>query len=326
MLRREFMTFVGATVAWPVTARAQQASTPIIGVLESGSANSPTSIAPAFHAGLKEFGFVEGQNVRIEIRRAEAHYDRLPALATKLIERQVAVIVATGATVSPLAAKAATKEIPIVFLMGADPIQTGLVASLNRPGTNITGITTFGSELLAKQLGMLRELVPKASRIALLLNPNNPTHTGGAARWQALAESTGVVIEPTNVSAVSDFEPAISGLSAKNIDAVNVVPDTLFGSYRESLVAVLARYAMPAMLANRESVTAGGLISYSGSYSSALRQLGSYVGRILRGERPADLPVLQPTQFDLVVNLKTAKALGLTVPYSILAQATEVVE
>lgn len=325
MHRREFVTLVGVASAWPLAGKAQ-VTAPVIGVLESGSANAPTSIANTFHAGLKESGFIEGQNLRIEIRRAEAQYDQLPALAAELVQRQVTLIVATGATVSPLAAKAATKEIPIVFLMGGDPIQTGLVATLNRPGGNITGITTFGSELLAKQVGILREMLPKAKTIALLLNPNNPAHRGGPSRWQALADSTGVAIEPVTARTIADFEPVISSLSAKQIDAVNVVPDTLFGSYRENLIAILARYAMPAMLGNRESVAAGGLISYSANYPAALRQLGSYVGRILRGEKPTNLPVLQPTQFDLAVNLKTAAALRLTIPNTILAQATEVIE
>ncbi len=327
MERRNFIALVGgAAAAWPRTANAQKPTMPVIGVLESGSATSPTNITAEFHAGLKESGFVEGQNVTIEYRRAEAQYDRLPAFAADLVGRQVAVIVASGATVSPLAAQAATRTIPIVFFMGTDPVQTGLVASLNRPGGNITGTTTFGSELYEKQLGMLHELVPNARAIAMLVNPKNPTHAGGKPRWQALADSIGIPIESVSASMESDFEPAIAGLAEKQVDALNVVPDTLFGSYRENLIAVLARHAMPAMFPTRESVVAGGLISYGGSYAGALRQLGIYVGRILRGEKPADLPVLQPTKFDLVINLRTAKALGLTVPNTILAQATEVIE
>ncbi len=327
MQRREFITLVGgAAAAWPLAADAQKPTMPVIGVLESGSATSLTSLTAEFHAGLKESGFVEGQNVTIEYRRADAQYDRLPALAADLVGRRVAVMVASGATVSPLAARAATKTIPIVFLMGADPVQTGLVASLNRPGGNITGVTTFGSEILSKQLEMLRELVPKARAIAMLVNPKNPTHLVGKAPWQNFADAIGVPIESASASSESEFEPAIAGLAEKQVEALNVVPDTLFGSYRENLIAVLARYAMPAMFPAREAVVAGGLISYGGSYAGALRQLGIYVGRILKGEKPADLPVLQPTKFDLVINLKTAKALGLTVPNTLLAQATEVIE
>lgn len=327
MERRRFITLVGgAAAAWPRAASAQKPTMPVIGVLESGSATSLTKITAEFHAGLKESGFVEGQNVTIEYRRAEAQYDRLPAFAADLVGRRVAVIVASGATVSPLAAQAATRAIPIVFLMKTDPVQTGLVASLNRPGGNITGITTFGSELYAKQLGLLRELVPKARAIAMLVNPKNPTHLGGKSRWQNLADSIGIPIESVSASAESDFEPAIAGLAEKQVDALNVVPDTLFGSYREALIAALARHAMPAMFPARESVVAGGLISYGGSYADALRQLGLYAGRILKGEKPADLPVLQPTRFDLAINLKTAKVLGLTVPNTVLAQATEVIE
>lgn len=327
MERRKFITLVGgAAAAWPLAVSAQRPPVPIIGVLESGSAASATSISAEFHAGLKESGFVEGQNVTIEYRRAEAQYERLPAFADELVGRQVAVIVASGATVSPLAAQAATKTIPIVFFMGTDPVQMGLVASLNRPGGNITGATTFGSELYAKQLGMLRELVPKARAVAMLVNPSNPTHAGGKPRWKSLADSIGLPIESVSASTESDFEPAIASLAEMQVDALNVVPDTLFGSYRESLVAVLARHGMPTMFPTRESVVAGGLISYGGSYASALRQIGSYVGRILKGEKPADLPVLQPTKFDLVINLKTAKALGLTVPNTVMAQATEVIE
>src|SRR5438552_7512079 len=327
MQRREFITLVGGAAAtWPLAADAQKPVMPVIGVLESGSATSTTSLSAEFHAGLKESGFVEGQNVTIEYRRAEAQYDRLPAFAAELVGRQVAVIVASGATVSPFAAQAATKIIPIVFLMGTDPVQTGLVASLSRPGGNITGVTTFGSEMLSKQLEMLHELVPKARAIAVLVNPKNPTHFVGKAPWQTFADAIGVPIESVSASIESDFEPAIASLAEKQVDALYVVADTPFGSYAESLSAVLARHAMPAMFTSRQNVTAGGLIGYGGSFTDAHRQLGIYVGRILKGEKPADLPVLQPTKLDLVINLKTAKALGLTVPNALLAQATEVIE
>ena len=259
MERRKFIRLAGgAAAAWPLAVSAQKPTVPVIGVLESGSATSATSISAEFHAGLKESGFVDGQNVTIEYRRADTQYDRLPALAADLVSRHVAVIVASGATVSPLAAQAATKTIPIVFFMGTDPVQTGLVASLNRPGGNITGTTTFGSELYAKQLGILRELVPKARAVAMLVNPSNPTHAGGKPRWKSLADSIGLPIESVSASTESDFEPAIASLAEMQVDALNVVPDTLFGSYRENLVAVLARHGMPTMFPTRESVVAGG--------------------------------------------------------------------
>ncbi len=320
MRRREFITFAsGAMAAWPLSVRAQKRTMPLIGYLESGSATSPTT---AFQAGLRESGFVEGQNVTIEYRRAEALYDRLPAMATDLVSRQVSVIVASGAVVSPLAARAATTTIPTVFLIGADPVRAGLVASLNRPGENITGVTLFGGELAGKQLDLLREMIPKARAFAGLVNPKNPTHVG--ILWRNLAP--GVPVVSVSVSAESDFEPIIASLAEKEIDALIVVPDTLFGTYRESLIAVLARHAMPAVFLDKASVVAGGLISYGGSATDGQRQAGIYVGRILKGEKPADLPVLQPTKFDLVINLKTAKALGLTVPNILLAQATEVID
>jgi len=320
MKRREFVTFVGGTIAaWSIPAQAQKMTAPVIGYLESGSADSPTA---AFRAGLKDSGFVEGQNVTIEYRRAQAQYDRLPALAEDLVRRQVSVIVASGAVVSPLAAKAATTKIPVVFLIGANPVRAGLVSSLNRPGENITGVTLFGGELTAKQLGLLRELVPKARGFAGLINPNNPTHRDIA--WQAYAP--GVRVESVSASTESDFEPAIASLAEKQVDGLIVVPDTLFASYRESLVTVLARHAMPAVFLDRASVLAGGLISYGGSATDGPHQAGVYVGRILKGEKPADLPVLQPTKFDLVINLKVAKAFGLIVPGSLIVQATEVIE
>src|SRR5215212_7528748 len=276
MQRREFITLIGgAAAAWPLAADAQKLAMPVIGVLESGSATSTTSLSSEFHTGLKEAGFVEGQNVTIEYRRAEAQYHRLPAFAAELVGRQVAVIVASGATVSAFAAQAATKTVPIVFLMGTDPVQSGLVASLSRPGGNITGVTTFGSEILSKQLEMLHELVPKARAIAMLVNPQNPTHRGGKARWQTFADAIGVPIESVSASTESDFEPAIASLAEKQVGALNVVPDTLFGSFRESLIAVLARHAMPAMFPIREAAVDGALISYGSNYASALRQVAS---------------------------------------------------
>jgi putative ABC transport system substrate-binding protein len=327
MRRREFMTLVGgAAGAWPLAALAQKSTMPVIGVLESGSANSPTSLTAEFHAGLKELGYVDGQNVTIEYRRADAHYDRLPALASDLIQRKADLIVASGNFASPLTAKAATTTIPIVFLIGADPVQTGLVASLNRPGGNMTGVTIFGGHLFAKQLEMLRELVPKARTFGVLVNPQNPSHRIDKGFWQPFADAVGVPIEVVTASTEGELEPTIARLAEKQVDALLVVADTLFGSNSDRLGAALARHAMPAIFTARQHAVAGGLLSYGGSFADAKRQVGIYVGRVLKGEKPADLPILQPTKFDLVINLKTAKALGITVPNAFLIQATEVIE
>ena len=327
MKRREFiMAFGGAAVARPLAARAQKPAMPVIGVLESGTATSPTNITAEFHAGLRQFGFVEGQNVAIEYRRADARYDRLPALAADLIDRKVALIIASGNFASPLAAKAATTTVPIVFLIGADPVQTGLVASLNRPGGNMTGVTIFGGHLFAKQLEMLHELVPKARAFAVLVNPQNPSHPVDNGFWQEFANAVRVPIEIVTASAESDFEPTIASLADRQIDGLLVVADTLFGSHSESLSAVLSRHAMPAIFTAKQNAVAGALISYGGSFPEAKHQLGIYVGRILKGKKPGELPVLQPTKFDLVINLKTAKDLGITVPNALLLRATELIE
>jgi putative ABC transport system substrate-binding protein len=326
MQRREFMTLIGGAAAtWPLAAHAQKL-VPVIGVLESGSATSLTNLTAEFHSGLKELGFFEGQNVTIEYRRADSHYDRLPALASDLIDHKVALIVASGNFASPLTAKAATMTIPIVFLIGADPVQTGLVRSLNRPGGNITGVTIFGSHLFAKQFEMLHELVPKARTFGVLVNPQNPSHTVDKSFWQPFADAVGVPTEIVTASTEGEFEPTIASLAEMQVDALLVVADTLFGSNSDSLSAVLARHAMPAIFTAKQHAVAGGLLSYGGSFADAKHQLGIYVGRVLKGERPADLPVLQPTKFDLVINLKTAKALGITVPNALLIQATELIE
>lgn len=323
MQRRDFIGIAAGLAAWPLTANAQKPAIPVIGFLESGNATAPPV---AFLAGLKELGFVEGQNVTIEYRRADAQFDRLPAFAADLVGRQVALIVASGAIPAPLAARAATTTIPIIFLIGADPIRYGLVSSLNRPESNITGVTTFGTELFDKRLQILLELLPKARAIAMLVNPKNPTHLVGKAAWQKTADRIGIPVDSVSASTESDFEPAIASLAGMQADAVVATPDILFGSYRESLAAVLIRHSMPAMFISRENVVAGGLIGYGASFADGARQAGIYTGRILKGDKPADLPVLQPTKFDLAINLKTAKALGLTVPDALLVQATEVIE
>ena len=322
MQRREFIKMVGAALGgWPLAAAAQHQAKPVIGYLQSGIGSIPA----AFHAGLKETGFVEGQNLIIEYRRAEGQYDRLPELTADLLSRQVAVIVADGSIGSALAARAATTTIPIVFVIGADPVRTGLVASLNRPEGNLTGATTY-TGIPRKQLNMLRELVPKARAFAMLVNPNNPTHTVNKSGWKAVSDAIGLPVETVSAGSEKDFEPAIASLADKKVDAVFVLADSMFGTHRHDLIAVLARHAMPAMFASRQNVLDGGLISYGGSRQEAHRQTGIYTGRILKGDKPSNLPVLQPTKFELIINLRTAMALGISVPTSLLALADEVIE
>jgi putative ABC transport system substrate-binding protein len=323
MRRRDFITTLGTAATWPLAAIAQRPVMPVIGYLESGTG----MITRGFYAGLKESGFVEGKNVIIERRVAEGQYDRLPALVADLISRQVAVIVADGSIGSALAAKAATATTPIVFMIGADPVRTGLVASLNRPGGNVTGITTI-TGIIRKQLKMLRQLVPTARAFAMLVNPGNPTHTVDKADWKHIADDVGVPIETVSARNVSDFEPAIASLASKQVDAVFVVADSLFGggSSRRNLIATLARHNMPAMFTSRQNVVDGGLISYGGSRTEGERQLGIYTGQILKGAHPADLPVLQVTKIELIINLKTAKTLGITVPDELLTLSDEVIE
>jgi putative ABC transport system substrate-binding protein len=327
MRRREFIAGIGGVAAaWPIAAKAQKPKIPVVGFLESGSATY-ASYAAAFHAGLKETGFVEGQNVNVEYRWAEAQYDRLPALFADLVDRQVTVIVASGAVVSPLAARAATTTIPIVFNIGADPVRLGLVPSLNLPAGNITGVTNFGgSDTGAKAFGILRELMPNARAFGALQNPKNPAHSLHKDRWSKISTMVGTPIEPVGASSESDFEPAIASLVEKQVDALYVGPDTLFTSKRDHLLAVLSRYAMPAIFNGKDDVLAGGLMSYGGDREGAYRQLGIYVGRILKGEKPTDLPVVQPTKLEFVINLKTAKSFEITIPDSLVAQATEVIE
>jgi putative ABC transport system substrate-binding protein len=297
----------------------------VVGFLDSGSETSANARA-AFNAGLKQSGFVEGQNLTIEYRRAEGKYERLPEFAADLVRHKVSVIYAAGSVVSPLAAKAATTTIPIVFVIGADPVQIGLVASINRPGGNITGITTLGSDIVRKQFEILHELLPGARAFAALVNPDNPTHGIDKSRWTRIAEAVRVPIETVSASRERDFEPAIAGIADKPIDGLYVAGDTFFAAYRHSLIDVLARHQMPAMFTARQNVLDGGLISYGGSLGEALHNAGFYTGRILKGDKPADLPVLRSTKFDLSINLRTAKALGLTVADSLFMQATDLIE
>ena len=321
MRRREFIAGLGGAAAWPVVARAQQSKVPVIGFLNSGSPGPFALLLAAFHQGLKDGGYVEGQNVAIEYRWAEGRYDQLPALAADLVRRQVAVIAATGGTPSARAAKAATATIPILFVT-ANPVGDGLVASFSRPGGNATGISVFSTELAPKRLQWLRELVPKAYKIAMLINSANPAR---APETEALTRA-GLQLLTINARADSDFELAFTQAAQRGVDALLVSADPLFNARRAQLVALAARHSLPAAYPWREYVEAGGLMSYGTSLAGTYRQVGQYVSRVLKGDKPAELPVQNPTKFELVINTKTAKALGLTIPETMLATADEVIE
>ena len=327
MRRREFLGSVGsAALAWPLSARAQTPAAPVVGFLSSLSPLELTSVMPAFHQGLNEAGFIEGRNIAIEYRWAEGHYERLPALAVELVSRQVAVIAAISGTPAALAAKEATTTIPIVFAIGGDPVTPGLVTNLSHPGGNITGASFFTSPVVTKRLELARELISGGATIAVLLNQKNPPSVTEGETLQAAAVALGQPIKIFNASTEDHIDSAFAEMAQQKIGAVIVSSDPLFFIARGRLIALQSRYALPTIFADREQAEAGGLISYGARRPDAYRQAGNYIGRVLKGEKPGDLPVVLPTKYTLLVNLKTAKALGLSLPPSVLARADEVIE
>jgi putative ABC transport system substrate-binding protein len=326
MGRREFVALLGGAVAWPIAAEAQQSGVPVLGFLASASEARYTATAGAVRKGLNEAGFVEKQNLLIEYRWANFHYERLPALAAELVKRPVDAIFATGSVISAIAAKSATASIPIIFANGSDPVEHGLVDSLNRPGGNVTGITFINSQLGPKRIQLLRLLNPKATVIAVLVNPKNP-NAADAQTYEAAGRSIGVQIVIVEASTEAELKAAFNRAVEQRADALLVHVDALFNDQGEfQIVTLAAQHRLPTMMSNQSFPGRGGLISYGADTRDLNRQAGIYVARILRGEKPADLPVMQPTNFALRVNLKTAKALGLSVPESFLLLADEVIE
>jgi putative ABC transport system substrate-binding protein len=325
MRRREFIAGLGSAAAWPLAARAQQAALPVVGYLGTGSSAEDKNITVPFLQSLKETGYVEGQNVAIEYRWAENQYDRLPGLVADLVRHRVAVIVASS-TPAALAAKAATMNIPVVFTTGADPVALGLVDSLNRPGANVTGSALLVSELLPKQLQLLRELMPNVALFGVLADPAFPDTQSVIADLQAAARTLGRQLVVVGATTDSDLETAFATFSQQHVGAVLVGQSTFYNRRMEQLAALAARHALPAIFPRSDYALAGGLMSYGVSLDFGMHQAGMYTGRILKGEKPADLPVQQVTKIDLVINLKTAKALGLTIPETLLATADEVIQ
>jgi len=326
--RRAFITMLGgAAVAWPLAARAQQPAMPVVGFLSGASPNEHTIRLKAFRQGLKEAGYVEGQNVGIEYRWAEARTERLPSLATELLNRQATVIVAAGGTASALAAKAATASVPIVFGIAADPVEIGLVASLNQPGGNITGVTSLNVEVGPKRLELLRELLPSVTTVGLLVNPATPALADQFSReLQAAASVLGLRLHILHASSDRDFDQVFASLAELRAGALVIGPDNFFTARSEQLAALTVRHAMPAIYQFRPFAAAGGLLSYGSSETEYYRLVGLYAGKVLKGDKPANLPVQQSTKVELIINLKTAKALGITVPLPLSGRADEVIE
>jgi putative ABC transport system substrate-binding protein len=325
--RREFITVLGGAAAWPLAARAQQPEMPVIGFLHAGSPTAYAHVTAAFRQGLKEVGYVERQNVAIEFRWADDEIDRLSELATDLVRHRVAVIATPGSVATPIAAKAATPSIPIVFCAGWDPVQAGLVAGINRPGGNVTGISFLNTELVAKRLELLHELVPGAVRVAVLVNPVNAPNSESTLRdVDASGRAIGLQIQVVRASTSREIDAIFATLAHERPDALFVSNDGFFYGRRVQLAILAAQRSIPASYATREFAETGGLMSYGASLADAYRQMGAYVDRILKGEKPGDLPVQAPTKYELVINLNTAKALGLEIPPTIIARADEVIE
>ena len=325
MRRRELITFLCGVIAWVTAAEAQRSSLPVIGVLSSQSKHSEAARLTAIREGLKDAGFVDGQNVTFEYRFADGQNSRLPVLADELIGRHVNVLVAN--TVPPaIAAKAATSTIPIVFALGADPVKLGLVASFNRPGGNVTGVAFQVNELVGKRLELLCEAVPGAMSLGMVADPNNPNYAADTTAARSAAEMLGRTLHVENVAAHTELDAALATLIKQKIGALFVAPEANFRIWRNELVAAAMRYGLPSSYSSRDFVTVGGMMSYGPDQLDLYRQAGVYAGRVLKGEKPADMPVVQPTKFELVVNLKTVRALGLTLPQSLLARTDDVIE
>jgi putative ABC transport system substrate-binding protein len=328
MRRRDFVTGIaGSAAAWPLVAHAQQPAMPMVGFITAGFPETSVHRVTAFRQGLKEIGYVEGQNVAIEYRWAEGRYDRFPVFVADLIRRNASVIATPGSPDAARAAKAETSKVPIVFAVGEDPVNLGLVASLARPGGNMTGVNFFASELAAKRLGLLRELVPGAARVAVLVNPANVTSTESTVKdVQAAASALGLQIKIYNAASIREIDVAYASLVGERAEALLVAGDGLFNSRRVQLAMLAVRHLVPATYAVREYTEAGGLISYGTSFADTFRQVGIYCGRILKGAKPAELPVMQASKFELVINAHAARMLGLTVPDKLLVSADEVIE
>ena len=326
MRRRDFITLLGSAAACPLAARAQQPAMPVVGFLNPGLPEPSSFLVVAFREGLEKEGYVEGQNVTVEYRWASGHYNELQTLASDLVRRHAVAIAATGGSISAQAAKAATATIPIVFNVGEDPIKLGLVASFNRPGGNITGVNTLSPALESKRLGLLRELVPQAAIVAVLLNPSNPDADLQRRDIQAAASAIGQDLRTFDVGNESDIETAFAALVRQRADALLVGSDVFLTNRREQIVALAARYAVSTIYSFRSFAESGGLMSYSTNLVEVYRQVGFYVGRILKGEKPANLPIVQPTKFELVINLKTAKAMNIKISDNLLSLADEVIE